>query len=130
VLLLTIVLLIQGLLFADGGITVLGANILNMGIISTFAGFYAYRGLRKKLSVSAASFTGAWLGLFVSSLVVAAELSIAGTFPLLQGLFFMGLYHAIIGVVAEGAITAVVVSTVLKVSPEIFPALAKEGVPP
>jgi len=126
VLLLTIVLLIQGLLFADGGITVLGANILNMGIISTFVGFYAYRGLRKRVSMSAASFTGAWLGLFVSSLVVAVELSIAGTFPLLQGLFFMGLYHAIIGVVAEGAITAVVVSTILKVSPEIFPALTKE----
>ena len=126
VLLLAIVLLIQGLLFADGGITVMGANVLNMGIISTFVGFYTYTGLRKRLSMSAASFAGAWLGLFVSSLVVAVELAIAGTFPLLQGLFFMGLYHAVIGLIAEGTITAVVVTTVIKVSPEIFPSLGRE----
>jgi cobalt/nickel transport system permease protein len=119
--------LIQGLLFADGGITALGANILDMGIISTFVGFYTYKVLKGKLNIFAASFAGAWLGLFISSLAVAVELAIAGTFPLLQGLFFMGLYHAVIGLVAEGTITAVVVTTVLKSSPELFPALAKEA---
>jgi cobalt/nickel transport system permease protein len=127
VLLLTIVLLIQGLLFADGGITALGANILDMGIISTFIGFYTYKVLKEKLNVSVASFVGAWLGLFISSLAVAVELAIAGTFPMLQGLFFMGLYHAVIGLVAEGTITAVVVTTCLKVSPELFPTLVKEA---
>jgi cobalt/nickel transport system permease protein len=127
VLLLTLVLLIQGLLFADGGITALGANILDMGIISTFVGFYTYKVLKGKLNIFAASFAGAWLGLFISSLAVAVELAIAGTFPLLQGLFFMGLYHAVIGLVAEGTITAVVVTTVLKSSPELFPALVKEA---
>jgi cobalt/nickel transport system permease protein len=126
VLLLTIVLLIQGLLFADGGITVLGANILDMGIISTFIGFYAYRLLKERVDISVASFVGAWLGLFISSLAVAVELALAGTFPLLQGLFFMGIYHAVIGLIAEGTITAVVVTTVLKISPEIFPTLTKE----
>lgn len=125
VLLITLVLLIQSLLFADGGITVLGANILDMGIISTFIGFYLYKLLREKLDISTASFVGAWLGLFVSSLAVAVELSFAGTFPLLQGLFFMGLFHAVIGFVAEGTITAIVVTTVLKVSPELFPKLSK-----
>ncbi len=127
VLLITLVLLIQSLLFADGGITVLGANILDMGIISTFIGFYLYKLLREKLDISTASFVGAWLGLFVSSLAVAVELFLAGTFPLLQGLFFMGLFHAVIGFVAEGTITAVVITTVLKVSPELFPKLSKEA---
>jgi len=126
VLLLTIVLVIQGLLFADGGITALGANILDMGIISTFVGFYTYRALRGRLSIFTASFVGGWLGLLVSALAVAVELAIAGTFPLVEGLMFMGLYHAVIGLVAEGMITAVVVTTVARVSPELFPDLTRE----
>ncbi len=126
VLLLTLVLIIQGLLFADGGLTVMGANILNMGIISTFVGYYAYIYSRKTFNITTASFIGAWLGLFVSALATAVELAVAGTFPLKEGLFFMGLYHAVIGLVAEGVITAIVVNAALKISPELFPSLTKE----
>ncbi|NOZ76170.1 MAG: cobalt transporter CbiM [Euryarchaeota archaeon] len=126
VLLLTIVLVIQALLFADGGVTALGANILDMGVISTFVGFYTYRGLKGRLGIFGASFAGGWLGLFVSALAVAVELAIAGTFPLAEGLMFMGLYHAVIGLIAEGMITSVVVTTVARVSPELFPELAGE----
>ena len=125
VLLLTLVLLIQGFIFADGGITVLGANILNMGIISTFTGYYLYAALKGGLGTRKASFAGAWAGMVISALVAAVELAAAGTFPLLQGLFFMGLYHVVIGAIGEGIITSVAVGAVLKVSPELFPNLSK-----
>jgi len=122
VLLLTLVLLVQGFVFADGGITTLGVNILNMGIISCFVGYYSYEGLKKfGTKIVAASFIGAWLGLFVSALVCAVELWLAGTFPLVEGLYFMGLYHAVIGVIGEGIITAIVIGVVLNLRPDILP---------
>lgn len=43
VLLLSIVLILQGLIFGDGGVTALGANIFNMGIIGGFTGYYLFR---------------------------------------------------------------------------------------
>ncbi len=126
VLLLTLVLLVQGFVFADGGITTLGVNILNMGIISCFVGYYSYEGFKKLgTKIVAASFIGAWLGLFVSALVCAVELWLAGTFPLVEGLYFMGLYHAVIGVIGEGVITAIVIGVVLNVRPDILPSERK-----
>ena len=47
VLVLTLVLLVQGFVFGDGGITTMGANILNMGVISGFVGYYTYSALRR-----------------------------------------------------------------------------------
>jgi len=126
VFILTLVLVVQALFFADGGITVLGANILNMGVISTFLGYYTYLALRNRAGVAVASFVGAWLGLVAAALATAVELAIAGTFPLREGLLFMGMYHVVIGLVAEGTLTALVVTTVLRISPEILPAKARE----
>jgi len=128
VFILSIVLLVQALFFADGGITVLGANILNIGVISSFAGYYTYLALKRRVGIAGASFAGAWFGLVAAALATAVELAIAGTFPLREGLLFMGMYHAVIGLVAEGTLTALVVTTVLKVSPEILPARAREVV--
>jgi cobalt/nickel transport system permease protein len=127
VLILTLVLVVQALMFADGGITVLGANILNMGVLSSFVGYYLYLALRKRLGIAGASFVGAWLGLVVAALAAAVELALAGTFPLREGLLFMGMYHLAIGVVAEGVLTALVVATMLRVSPEMLPR-AREAV--
>ncbi len=121
VLLLTIVLLVQGFVFADGGITALGANILNMGVISTFTGYYLYLALRKlNIGITKAAFAGAWFGLFISAVVCSLELYIAGTFPLYEGLLFMGMYHAVIGVIAEGMITAIVIKAIAIVKPELI----------
>lgn len=128
VFLLTLVLVVQALFFADGGITVLGANILNMGVISSFVGYYIYVALRGRIGIASASFIGAWLGLVTAALATAVELAIAGTFPLREGLLFMGLYHMVIGLVAEGTLTALVVTTVLKVSPDMLPVKAREVV--
>ncbi|WP_406655709.1 cobalt transporter CbiM [Methanolobus sp. ZRKC2] len=121
VLVLTLVLLVQGFVFADGGITVMGANILNMGVISGFAGYYTFVILRKsKLSIPVSAFIGAWLGLFVSALATAVEMYVAGTFPLAAGLATMGLYHLVIGFVGEGLITAIVITAIQKSRPDLL----------
>lgn len=107
VLVLSIVLILQALIFGDGGITALGANIVNMGIIGGFVGFYAYKAFRRIGRIPAVFIAG-WASIFLAAIACAIELSIAGTFPLVAGLIFMGLYHAVIGVI-EGAISVVVV---------------------
>jgi cobalt/nickel transport system permease protein len=129
VLLLTLVLVVQALLFGDGGITTLGANIFNMGIISSFAGFYSFKALRtinfealtKKYSgLTISAFVGAWLSIFTAAIVCAFELYFAGTFELIEGLLFMGIYHAVIGIIAEGFITAIAVATIASYRSDIF----------
>lgn len=111
VLLMTLILFTQTILFGDGGVTTIGANIINMGIISSFVGFYSYRAIKNKfgmIGMVIGSFIAAWLSIFIAAEACALELYIAGTFPLKQGLELMGIYHAVTGVV-EGIITAFVV---------------------
>ena len=120
VLVLTLVLLVQGFVFADGGITTLGANILNMGVISGFVGYYTYVALRKNTSISIAALVGAWLGLFISAIACSVQMWIAGTFPLVPGLMAMGLYHLIIGFIGEGLITAIVIAAIAKSRPDLL----------
>ena len=109
VLVLTPLILIQGLFFGDGGLTVLGANILNMGVIAGFTGFYIYKlakPLGKTLRAVIGGFFAGLLSLVVTSAAVAVEMWLAGTFPLVEGLIFMTFYHAVVGVV-EGIMTMV-----------------------
>lgn len=120
VFILTLVLIVQGVLFGDGGITVMGANIINMGVIGGFVGYYSYRGLYPLFkSPYAPAFIAGWLSLFVAALVTAVEMAVAGTFPLGLGLFTMGLYHAVIGII-EGTITAVAIYLIATARPDIM----------
>lgn len=131
VLVLTLVLLVQGFVFGDGGITTMGANILNMGVISGFVGYYTFVALmNSKLNLKVSSFVGAWLGLLVSALVCAIQMYLAGTFPLVPGLIAMGTYHFIIGLIGEGLITAVALSAIASSRPDLLESksLAKRGV--
>ena len=117
---LSLVLIVQGVLFGDGGITTMGANIVNMGVIGGFVGYYAYHGLlsiTKNMFASAAC--AAWLACIVPALAAALELWVAGTFPLEAGLAGMGLYHALIGLV-EAGITAVVLGLIANTRPDIL----------
>lgn len=120
VLVLTLVLLVQGFAFGDGGITTMGANILNMGIVSGFIGYYTYASLRKMVGTSIAAFGGAWLGLSTSAIVCAIQMWVAGTFPLVPGLVAMGTYHLIIGFIGEGLITTVVITAIAKSRPDLL----------
>lgn len=119
VFILTLVLVIQGVLFGDGGITTMGANIINMGVIGGFVGFYAFRSLAfttKNQNVSL--FLAAWLACVIPALACAIEMYLAGTFPLVPGVVAMGLYHAAIGVI-EGGITVFAVNLIVTARPDI-----------
>ena len=119
VFILTLVLIVQGVLFGDGGITTMGANILNMGVIGGFVGFYTFKGLMAATrNVNIAAFAAAWLACVIPALVTAFEMYFAGTFPLREGLIAMGLYHALIGVI-EGFVTVVAIQLIVTARPDI-----------
>lgn|GEM_PF-39453 len=119
-LLLTLVLVVQAFVFYDGGITTLGANIFNMGLVSCWSGYYTYRWLEGRLGTVKASFAGAWVGLFLSAIVATFQIYLAGAFPLMEALVVMGTFHAIIGFVGEGFITAIVVKSIMVSRPDIM----------
>jgi cobalt/nickel transport system permease protein len=119
VFILTMVLIIQGVVFGDGGITTMGANIINMGVIGGFVGFYSFKGLMavtKSLPLSA--FAAAWLACFIPAICASLELFAAGTFPLVPGLIGMGLYHALIGII-EGLVTFVAIKLIAEARPDV-----------
>lgn len=117
---LTLVLLVQGIIFGDGGITVMGANIINMGVVGGFIGYYGYTALNGVMNNAyVAAFIAGWASLFISAILCAVELAIAGTFPLDLGLTFMGVYHAVIGLI-EGGITAVALYLIASARPDIL----------
>jgi len=119
VFILTMVLIVQGVLFGDGGLTTMGANIINMGVIGGFVGFYTFKGLMGMTkNMPIAGFAAAWLACLIPSLACAIEMFIAGTFPLREGLIAMGLYHAIIGVI-EGIVTVAAIYLITTVRPDL-----------
>jgi len=119
VIIFTLVLLVQGLFFGDGGLTALGANVLNMGIIGGFTGLYVFKALRKPLGKVPSIFIASWLAIFLAAEAVAVEMWLAGTFPLGLGLMFMGLYHSVIGII-EGILTVVVILALEKTRPDLL----------
>lgn len=119
VLVFTVVLIIQALIFGDGGLTTLGANVLNMGIIGGCVGLYTFKGLRKITGKYPAIAIGAWLATVIAAIACAIEMAIAGTFPLVQGIEFMALYHAFIGVI-EAVLTVIVIYALEKYRPDLL----------
>ena len=106
VLVFTVVLLIQALIFGDGGITALGANVLNMAIIGGI-GKYPAAGV------------GAWLATVIAALACAIEMGIAGTFPMNIGIPSMVLYHVFIGII-EAVLTVIVLAALDKFRPDLL----------
>ncbi len=120
VFILTLVLIVQGIMFGDGGITTMGANILNMGVVGGFVGFYSFKGLKAATrSVPVSAFIAAWLACLIPALCAAVELWLAGTFPLEAGLIAMGIYHAIIGII-EGIVTVAAIYLIINVRPDMM----------
>ena len=122
-LVLSIVLIIQCLLFQDGGVTALGANIINMAFIGVFVSYFIYDRLQKILpakyqfSVSVAS--AAFISVLVSSLFCTLELSLSGTVPFHISIIPMTGIHALIGL-GEAAITLSILSFIKKVRPDLL----------
>jgi cobalt/nickel transport system permease protein len=129
VLVMSVVLIIQALVFLDGGITALGANVFNMGITGAFLGWCTYALLlrvlpRGRAGLLAASGVAAWLAVVVSAAIAAFELGLSRTVPLAVALPAMTGVHCLIGI-GEALITMAVVTTVALARPDLLPALKR-----
>ena len=126
IVIMTAILLIQALLFGDGGITALGANILNMGVIGSLSGYGVYRLLQRVFTGprggAISAFVAALVAVMLSAAGAAVEIGLSGTVPLRLVLPAMVGVHALIGI-GEGLITAAALSFLLRVRRDlIFPA--------
>ena len=124
---LSIVLIIQALVFGDGGVLALGLNIINMGAIAGCIGFYSYKFATKKLPRPVSAGIAGWLACVVAACCCAFELALVGAIPLSIGLPVMALYHAIIGLI-EGVITAIVIALIFKARPDLTGDTTKQQV--
>lgn len=122
-----VVLLLQALLFGDGGVTTLGLNVLNMGIIGGCVGLYTFKVLKDVIGKYPSIAIGAWLATLIAALACAVEMTIAGSFPLVPGLIAMGTYHAFIGII-EAVLTVIVIYALEKFRPDLLVWNKNEGV--
>jgi cobalt/nickel transport system permease protein len=117
------VLLVQALLFQDGGIASLGANTLNLSIISVGGGVLLYRwflalvGVGDRRRVGAVA-VAAFLSTVLVGVAVAAELAASGTIPIKPALVVVGGGHLFVGLI-EAVLTGAILATVLRVRPEL-----------
>jgi cobalt/nickel transport system permease protein len=122
---ITIVLILQSLVFADGGLTALGANITNMALIGTVAGYLIALALkplaaRGRTGLLGVAFVAAFCNTVIASLGFVLEFAIGGDPAFSLG----GVAGTIIGVhcligIGEGVITALTVAAVAAVRPDL-----------
>ena len=125
IIILTCVVGVQALIFQDGGLLALGANIFNMGIVGTSVAVRGRSASIRRLSggrkwgIAAGSFIAAWCSIFVAALAVALQLAISGTSPANLSIPAMAGIHALIGI-GEGLITMGAVSLILAARPDLL----------
>ncbi|MEU9468157.1 energy-coupling factor ABC transporter permease [Streptomyces avermitilis] len=125
VLCVSVVLLMQGILFADGGLTALGVNITDMAIVTTVVSYAVFRGLvkvlpRKRRSVTVAAFVSALLSVPAAAAAFTLIYAIGGTTDIAIGKVATAMIgvHVLIGI-GEAAITALTVGAVIAVRPDL-----------
>jgi cobalt/nickel transport system permease protein len=124
-LVMVVVFIVQATVFQDGGLTVLGANIFNMGLIGTFGGYYLYRTIRFTIGrdriqgVVVGAAVAAWVSVVVASIICAIQLALSGTVPLTVGLTAMAWWHVLIAI-GEALITVIALSFIWRTRPEMF----------
>ncbi|WP_077799996.1 energy-coupling factor ABC transporter permease [Streptomyces sp. JHA26] len=125
VLCVSVVLLMQGILFADGGLTALGVNITDMAIVTTVVAYALFRGLvkvlpRSRRSVTVASFVAALVSVPAAALAFTLLYGIGGTTDVSLGKVATAMIgvHVLIGI-GEAAITALTVGAVIAVRPDL-----------
>jgi cobalt/nickel transport system permease protein len=128
ILTMTTVVAIQALLFQDGGLLVMGANVLNMAIISTLVAYGVYRGAMvlargRRRGLHVGGFAAAWASVVVSAVATAIQLAFSGTSPLGVALPAMASVHGLIGI-GEGLITVGALALVAAARGDLLPALS------
>lgn len=124
---ISLVLIVQAILFNDGGLLSLGANILNMAVVGSWGGYAVYSILKKwfgnsPISSIPASVISAWFSVLAAATLFCLEFGLsAGSkqFNLKGVLTLMVLYHAIIGI-GESLITGSILSFILARRPELI----------
>lgn len=114
---------VQALLFQDGGLLVMGANIFNMGLITALIGYGLYRAVLGRSQAVRLTTIGvaAWLSVMGGALVTALQLWLSGTSPLQIVMPAMLGIHAIIGL-GEALITVAAVAFILRTRPDLLDA--------
>ena len=125
VIVVTIVVVVQGLAFADGGITALGYNVLNMAVIPAYGGYAVFRLFRRWFPRSTGGVVGAtglaaWASVVMSSVAFAIEWLFGATAPVAFDDVFGAMVgvHSLIGI-GEGVISALAVGAVLASRPDL-----------
>ena len=131
ILVMTAVVGLQALLFQDGGLLVMGVNLLNMSIVSVLAGYGAYwvsqrLGGGGYTSLMAGGFAAAWVSVVASSATTAVALSLSGTSPLAVALPAILGFHMLIGI-GEGLITVFALSFIRQARPQLLGARPNAG---
>lgn len=120
---LACVLAFQCLLFQDGGLTALGANVFNMAIVGTLGGYGFFRALRflsgNEKWIMAAAAIASWFSVVLTSAVCALELALSGVSPLGLVLPAMAGVHSVIGL-GEAAISVSILAFVMKARPDLI----------
>jgi len=123
VLVLTVVLIVQALVFMDGGVVAIGANIFNMAICGALSAFLIYM-LLKRISKSKVMFyvataVASWFSVVFASFFAALELGVSGTYAMEVTLKAMVLVHMVIGV-GEALITTAIIAFIDRVRPDLI----------
>ena len=120
-----VVLMVQALLFADGGLTALGLNVVNMALVTAFVGYGAFLLLRRVLprspgSVVLAAGTSGFISVVAASIAFSVEYAVGGTASVSAATVAAAMVsvHMLIGI-GEGAITAAAVGAVMAVRPDL-----------
>jgi len=120
---MSLVLMVQCIIFQDGGLTALGANIFNMGIIGSSFGFYLYGMFRLLIwgnrTRPVAYALASWFSIMLAAFFCSLELAFSGTVPLMVALPAMLSTHLVIGI-GEAVITTTALMMIWKMRPEFF----------
>ena len=122
-----LILVIQSL-FGDGGITAIGANAFNMGIIGGVVGFFIvigivrllnYTSLKKEVKVTIGTAIGSYIAILLASFVCGIELGISGVIPFEIAIPAMVFWHIFIGL-GESVISSLIIYYIYKVKPDFI----------
>ncbi|MDI6800715.1 MAG: cobalt transporter CbiM [Thermodesulfovibrionales bacterium] len=132
----SVVLIIQAVVFGDGGITAIGANCFNMAVVMPFVSYWTFKLIsgrsENKKRIYAAAFLAGYIGLTVSAIVTAIEFGIQpliavspdgrplyAPYPLSVAVPVMALEHLLLFGIIEGVVTAMLLKYFIKHEPEV-----------
>ena len=123
---LSVVVIIQSLLFADGGLSALGVNVLNMAIVTSATSWFIVKYWIKfigknKTSIVSVSVLAGILSVVFSSIAFTIQYAIGGTISIPVGTVLLAMVttHFVIGF-GEGVITALIVTLLIRVRPDLI----------